>query len=405
MAAPNSSSVKSSGSAPSSSSMKIMVSCISESRLTLPLRSGRESSSSKLPTSLVSFGVVGDAGQSALPRHGVLPRSCPSSGCAGSSTRFASTLGRLLLSSFWSQPRLTIRPAIQSVEHEDVATGGLAVGELVADDAEELVVVVDVGDVVDLDAASLLERLEGRVDRDLLAALLDLLLVDVERPVGEVQRLLGSADWSVLTHDSAVCLAAGVPHADSSAGAPTAEPGEPGAAQEAAPARPARAGMQLPERPGISSGLRSGCGIGDGPLVVGVPRKSVDSVRASASEQGIQWRRKHVRNEILRPAPPILFDAPRAPCDHRPVTQPSTAARSGNGRTAGHLARVVLDDVSKAIIEELQQDGRRSYAAIGKVVGLSEAAVRQRVQRLVDAASCRSSRSPTRSSWASPARR
>jgi Lrp/AsnC family transcriptional regulator, regulator for asnA, asnC and gidA len=43
-----------------------------------------------------------------------------------------------------------------------------------------------------------------------------------------------------------------------------------------------------------------------------------------------------------------------------------------------------LDDVSKAIIEELQQDGRRSYAAIGKVVGLSEAAVRQRVQRLID---------------------
>jgi len=46
--------------------------------------------------------------------------------------------------------------------------------------------------------------------------------------------------------------------------------------------------------------------------------------------------------------------------------------------------RPVLDEVSKAIIEQLQQDGRRSYAAIGKVVGLSEAAVRQRVQRLVD---------------------
>ena len=45
---------------------------------------------------------------------------------------------------------------------------------------------------------------------------------------------------------------------------------------------------------------------------------------------------------------------------------------------------VTLDDVSKAIIEQLQQDGRRSYAAIGKVVGLSEAAVRQRVQRLID---------------------
>ncbi len=45
---------------------------------------------------------------------------------------------------------------------------------------------------------------------------------------------------------------------------------------------------------------------------------------------------------------------------------------------------VQLDDVSKAIISELQQDGRRSYAAIGKVVGLSEAAVRQRVQRLIE---------------------
>jgi Lrp/AsnC family transcriptional regulator for asnA, asnC and gidA len=51
-----------------------------------------------------------------------------------------------------------------------------------------------------------------------------------------------------------------------------------------------------------------------------------------------------------------------------------------------HPARpaIPLDDVSKAIIEQLQQDGRRSYAAIGKVVGLSEAAVRQRVQRLVE---------------------
>jgi Lrp/AsnC family transcriptional regulator for asnA, asnC and gidA len=44
-----------------------------------------------------------------------------------------------------------------------------------------------------------------------------------------------------------------------------------------------------------------------------------------------------------------------------------------------------LDDVSKAIIEQLQQDGRRPYATIAKAVGLSEAAVRQRVQRLSDA--------------------
>jgi Lrp/AsnC family transcriptional regulator, regulator for asnA, asnC and gidA len=45
---------------------------------------------------------------------------------------------------------------------------------------------------------------------------------------------------------------------------------------------------------------------------------------------------------------------------------------------------VQLDAVSKAIVEQLQADGRRSYAEIGKAVGLSEAAVRQRVQKLTD---------------------
>jgi Lrp/AsnC family transcriptional regulator for asnA, asnC and gidA len=43
---------------------------------------------------------------------------------------------------------------------------------------------------------------------------------------------------------------------------------------------------------------------------------------------------------------------------------------------------VGLDEVSKAIIKQLQEDGRRPYATIGKAVGLSEAAVRQRVNRL-----------------------
>jgi len=41
-----------------------------------------------------------------------------------------------------------------------------------------------------------------------------------------------------------------------------------------------------------------------------------------------------------------------------------------------------LDEISKQIVEQLQIDGRKSYAEIGKVVGLSEAAVRQRVQKL-----------------------
>src|ERR1700744_3326581 len=59
----------------------------------------------------------------------------------------------------------------------------------------------------------------------------------------------------------------------------------------------------------------------------------------------------------------------------------STPARTG--RAPGRAAQgAALDHLSKQIIEQLQEDARRSYAAIGKAVGLSEAAVRQRVQRL-----------------------
>jgi Lrp/AsnC family transcriptional regulator for asnA, asnC and gidA len=43
-----------------------------------------------------------------------------------------------------------------------------------------------------------------------------------------------------------------------------------------------------------------------------------------------------------------------------------------------------LDATAKRIIELLQDDGRLSYSAIAKEVGLSEAAVRHRVQKLID---------------------
>jgi len=66
-----------------------------------------------------------------------------------------------------------------------------------------------------------------------------------------------------------------------------------------------------------------------------------------------------------------------------PLTVVSRSRSAPAGRDA-ETGRVVLDDLSKQIIEQLQQDGRRSYAAIGKAVGLSEAAVRQRVQRLIE---------------------
>ncbi len=41
-----------------------------------------------------------------------------------------------------------------------------------------------------------------------------------------------------------------------------------------------------------------------------------------------------------------------------------------------------LDDIDKAIIRELQRDGRLAYSQLGTEVGLSEAAARQRVHRL-----------------------
>ena len=72
---------------------------------------------------------------------------------------------------------------------------------------------------------------------------------------------------------------------------------------------------------------------------------------------------------------------------HTPVAPLALAGRlrmDQGGRAERDSPRVVLDDVSKQIIEQLQQDGRRSYASIGKAVGLSEAAVRQRVQRLLE---------------------
>ncbi|WP_043670765.1 Lrp/AsnC family transcriptional regulator [Clavibacter michiganensis] len=52
-------------------------------------------------------------------------------------------------------------------------------------------------------------------------------------------------------------------------------------------------------------------------------------------------------------------------------------------RTSGR--GLPVDAISRSIVDQLREDGRRSYAEIGKAVGLSEAAVRQRVQKLTDA--------------------
>lgn len=73
----------------------------------------------------------------------------------------------------------------------------------------------------------------------------------------------------------------------------------------------------------------------------------------------------------------------------RTVTPTESSRASGRGDGKRHRGRgrapIGLDDASKAIIEHLQADGRRSYATIARSVGLSEAAVRQRAQKMVDA--------------------
>jgi Lrp/AsnC family transcriptional regulator, regulator for asnA, asnC and gidA len=48
------------------------------------------------------------------------------------------------------------------------------------------------------------------------------------------------------------------------------------------------------------------------------------------------------------------------------------------------VASGAIDEIDRRIIGHLQRDGRRPYGAIAEDVGLSEAAVRRRIQRLRD---------------------
>jgi Lrp/AsnC family transcriptional regulator for asnA, asnC and gidA len=59
------------------------------------------------------------------------------------------------------------------------------------------------------------------------------------------------------------------------------------------------------------------------------------------------------------------------------VLQGMGTAEDGGFGQGGHL-----DAANRAIIEALQRDGRQPYGSIAEAVGLSEAAVRRRVQRL-----------------------
>lgn len=79
-------------------------------------------------------------------------------------------------------------------------------------------------------------------------------------------------------------------------------------------------------------------------------------------------------SQLFRAIPTNSLADTASACDNRDMPSRSNA-----------LVRTpLIDAASKGIIEQLQADGRRSYAEIGKAVGLSEAAVRQRVQKLTD---------------------
>ncbi len=92
-----------------------------------------------------------------------------------------------------------------------------------------------------------------------------------------------------------------------------------------------------------------------------------------------------MRNNALKPGKTRRTMSPK-PRSVRPA-KPLAAANPGAGaaaRARRRQAHEPLDEINKGIITELQLDGRKSYTAIAERVGLSEAAVRQRVQRLTD---------------------
>ncbi|HWD97264.1 MAG TPA: Lrp/AsnC family transcriptional regulator [Acidimicrobiales bacterium] len=70
-----------------------------------------------------------------------------------------------------------------------------------------------------------------------------------------------------------------------------------------------------------------------------------------------------------------------------PASKAQRQSQSGDDRVNIELvnsAPGALDSFDRQIINRLQHDGRRAYGAIAEEIGLSEAAVRRRVQRLKD---------------------
>jgi Lrp/AsnC family transcriptional regulator for asnA, asnC and gidA len=67
------------------------------------------------------------------------------------------------------------------------------------------------------------------------------------------------------------------------------------------------------------------------------------------------------------------------------MSDPDEPTATTSENDTGNGVGAFLDAPNRAIIEALQRDGRQPYGAIAQEVGLSEAAVRRRVQRLREA--------------------
>ncbi len=75
---------------------------------------------------------------------------------------------------------------------------------------------------------------------------------------------------------------------------------------------------------------------------------------------------------------------PRIPSPIQDLTTDFVVREDHDHAEPHQRAAPALDDVSKRIVELLQEDGRQPFVTIAREVGLSEAAVRQRVQKLID---------------------
>jgi Lrp/AsnC family transcriptional regulator for asnA, asnC and gidA len=75
----------------------------------------------------------------------------------------------------------------------------------------------------------------------------------------------------------------------------------------------------------------------------------------------------------------------------KPGIDPLSAAMAGNGddevawpQLRGAESPAVTDPLNRTIVALLQDDGRMSYSAIARQVGISEGAVRNRVNRMIE---------------------